>query len=240
MMLFRTATRQICRRMGYFATFMCRPALKGYYSSGWHLHQSVVDRGSGRNMFMPERQGEILSPMGHAYLGGLMKHAQPCTAFATPTVNGYRRFRPNSLAPDRATWCYDHRGVMIRVLGGTGDPATRLENRLGEPAANPYLYIASQIVSGMNGMDEGLDPGPPDEEPYSANRPMLPETLPAALAALERDALFRASLGKLFVDYFVKLKRNEIGRYEQWLKHTGKQPGEEPTQWEQNEYFDFF
>jgi glutamine synthetase len=240
MMLFRTATRQICRRMGYFATFMCRPALKGYYSSGWHLHQSVVDRGSGRNMFMPERQGEILSPMGHAYLGGLMKHAQPCTAFATPTVNGYRRFRPNSLAPDRATWCYDHRGVMIRVLGGTGDPATRLENRVGEPAANPYLYIASQIVSGMNGMDDGLDPGPPDEEPYSANRPMLPETLPAALAALERDALFRASLGKLFVDYFVKLKRNEIGRYEQWLKHTGKQPGEEPTQWEQNEYFDFF
>jgi glutamine synthetase len=64
--------------------------------------------------------------------------------------------------------------------------------------------------------------------------------LPAALDALERDVLFRASLGKLFVDYFVKLKRNEIGRYEQWLKETGTQPGEEPTQWEQNEYFDFF
>jgi len=178
--------------------------------------------------------------MGHAYLGGLMKHAQACTAFATPTVNGYRRFRPNSLAPDRATWCYDHRGVMVRVLGGMGDPATRLENRMGEAAANPYLYIASQIVAGMNGMDEGLDPGPADEEPYSADRPMLPRTLPEALDALEREGLFRASLGKLFVDYFVKLKRNEIGRYEQWLKETDTQPGEEPTQWEQNEYFDFF
>ncbi len=57
-LLFRTATRQICRRMGYFATFMCRPALKGYYSSGWHLHQSLVDARSGRNLFMPERAGE--------------------------------------------------------------------------------------------------------------------------------------------------------------------------------------
>jgi len=117
--------------MGYFATFMCRPALKGYYSSGWHLHQSLVEPKSGRNMFMPEQQNECLSPMSHAYLGGLIKHAQACTAFATPTVNGYRRFRPNSLAPDRATWCYDHRGVMVRVLGGMGDPATRLENRVG-------------------------------------------------------------------------------------------------------------
>ena len=98
LVLFRTATRQICRRMGYFATFMCRPALKGYYSSGWHLHQSLVD-GSGRNLFMPERAGELLSPLGKNFLGGLLDKAAPGTVFATPTVNGYRRFRPNSLAP---------------------------------------------------------------------------------------------------------------------------------------------
>ena len=139
-LLFRTATRQVCRRMGYFATFMARPALKSYYSSGWHLHQSLVDAVSGQNLFMPEHERECLSPLGRAYVGGLLQHAAAGTAFATPTVNGYRRYRPNSLAPDRATWCYDHRGVMIRVLGAPGDPATRLENRIGEPAANPYLY----------------------------------------------------------------------------------------------------
>lgn len=239
-LLFRTATRQICRRMGYFATFMCRPALRSYYSSGWHLHQSLLDRGSGRNMFMPEREHECLSPLGRAFLGGLLKHAGPCTAFATPTVNGYRRFRPNSLAPDRATWCCDHRGVMIRVLGGSGDPATRLENRIGEPAANPYLYIASQIVAGLDGVEHGLDPGPQDEEPYSAARPMLPASLPAALDALDCDQLFRAQLGDVFIDYFVKLKRNEAGRFAQWLKDNGTTPGDEPTAWEQNEYFDFF
>ena len=57
LLLFRTATRQICRRMGHFATFMCRPGLQGYYSSGWHLHQSLVDAKSGRNLFMPEARG---------------------------------------------------------------------------------------------------------------------------------------------------------------------------------------
>jgi glutamine synthetase len=239
-LLFRTATRQICRRMGYFATFMCRPALKSFYSSGWHLHQSLLDGESGRNLFMPEREDECLSPLGRAFVGGLIEHAAACTAFATPTVNGYRRFRPNSLAPDRATWCHDHRGVMIRVLGAPGDPATRLENRIGEPAANPYLYILSQIVAGLDGVERSLDPGPQDDEPYSADRPMLPASLPAALDALGRDAFFRTQLGDVFVDYFLKLKRNEAGRFAQWLKETGTAPGDEPTQWEQNEYFDFF
>jgi glutamine synthetase len=239
-LLFRTATRQICRRMGFLASFMCRPALKGYYSSGWHLHQSLIDRNGGRNLFMPAREGERLSPLGSAFLGGLLTHAGACSVFATPTVNGYRRFRPNSLAPDRATWCFDHRGVMVRVLGGIKDPATRLENRIGEPAANPYLYVLSQIVAGLDGMDNGLDPGPPDEEPYAANRPMLPRSLPAALDALERDSLFRAQVGEVFTDYFLKLKRNETGRFAQWLKQSGAKDGEDPTDWEQNEYFDFF
>jgi glutamine synthetase len=238
-LLFRTATRQICRRLGHFATFMSRPALKGFYSSGWHLHQSLLDD-SGRNLFMPEREQECLSPLGRAFLGGLIRHAGPCTAFATPTVNGYRRFRPNSLAPDRATWCYDHRGVMIRVLGGASDPATRLENRIGEPSANPYLYILSQIVAGLDGIEHRLDPGPQEEEPYSSERPLLPASLAAALDTLDRDALFRARLGDLFIDYFVKLKRNETGRFAQWLKEAGTTPGEDPTVWEQNEYFDFF
>jgi glutamine synthetase len=239
-LLFRTATRQISRRMGYCATFMCRPALKGYYSSGWHLHQSLVDRNSGRNLFMPEDEHDCLSQLGRAFLGGLMKHAAPCTAFATPTVNGYRRFRPNSLAPDRVTWCYDHRGVMLRVLGGPGDPATRLENRIGEPSANPYLYILSQIVAGLDGIESKLDPGPPEDDPYNAERPRLPTSLPAALDALEREPLMRAQLGGVFIDYYLKLKRNEAGRFAQWLKDTGAQAGDEPTDWEQNEYFDFF
>jgi glutamine synthetase len=240
LVLFRTATKQICRRMGYLATFMCRPALKGYYSSGWHLHQSIVDA-RGENLFTPRREGERLSSLGQGFLGGLLKHAAPATAFATPTVNGYRRFKPNSLAPDRAGWGYDHRGAMIRVLGGVDDPGTRMENRVGEPAANPYLYILSQIVSGLDGVDHTLDPGPEDDAPYQADRTLLPKSLMEALDALERSALFRREVGDVFIDYFVKLKRNEAGRFLRHLEEHGlKQEPDDPTAWEQNEYFDFF
>ncbi|MDB5601028.1 MAG: L-glutamine synthetase [Xanthobacteraceae bacterium] len=240
LVLFRTATRQICRRMGYFATFMCRPALKGFYSSGWHLHLSLTDTTSGNNLFMPTDDGTLLSPLGQNFLGGVLHNANAATAFATPTVNGYRRFRPNSLAPDRASWGFDHRGAMIRVLGGTGDSATRLENRVGEPSANPYLYILSQLVAGRDGVERGLDPGPQDDEPYAAARAPLPKTLIDALDVLDQDALFRKALGDVYVDYFVKLKRTEAGRFMRYLEESGAHPGDEPTVWEHNEYFDFF
>jgi glutamine synthetase len=69
---------------------------------------------------------------------------------------------------------------------------------------------------------------------------MLPQNLPAALDALEREPLFRRQLGDVFIDYFLKLKRNEAGRFALWLKENGVETGEEPTAWEQNEYFDFF
>lgn len=240
-LLFRTATRQICRRLGYFATFMCRPAFKGFYSSGWHLHQSLTDAVTGANLFMPQQAGEILSPLGQSYLAGLLQYAVPATIFATPTVNGYRRFRPNSLAPDRATWAYDHRGAMVRVLGGVGDPATRLENRVGEPAANPYLFILSQLVAGLAGIEADAPLPPPSDEPYAAEQPLLPKSLPEALDALDQEPLFRHALGDTFIDYFVKLKRSEAGRYARSLQQAGpSQPGDEPSEWEQNEYFDFF
>jgi glutamine synthetase len=247
LVLFRTATRQIVRRMGCFATFMCRPGPK-YYSSGWHLHQSLVEVGAashqhqpGRNLFMPERAGEFLAPRGLQFLGGILKHAVAATPFTTPTVNGYRRFRPNSLAPDRAGWGYDHRGVMLRVLGAPGDGASRIENRAGEPAANPYLFIASQIVAGLDGIDQAIDPGPRDEEPYAADRPLLPKSLPAALDALEREPVFRQQFGEVFIDHFLKLKRNEAGRFQKWIADGGVQPPDEgTTEWEQREYFDFF
>ena len=113
-----------------------RPS-KAYYSSGWHLHQSLTDAKSGRNLFMPKSSGEQLSPLGKNYLGGLLHHALASTVLANPTINGYRRFRINSLAPDRVAWGYDHRGVMLRVLGGPDDPASRIENRVGEPPPTP-------------------------------------------------------------------------------------------------------
>src|SRR4029453_19211215 len=118
-----------------------------------------------------------LSEVGQHYMAGLLAHARAAAAFSTPTINGYKRYRPFSLAPDRAIWGRDNRGAMVRVLGGPGDPATHLENRVGEPAANPYLYVASQIVSGLDGLDRQLDPGPSADSPYEAAAELLPKSL---------------------------------------------------------------
>src|SRR6202012_688792 len=82
-------------------------------------------------------QATGLSQLGRHYMAGLLEHARASAVFSTPTINGYKRYRSYSLAPDRAIWGRDNRGVMIRVLGGTNDPATRLENRIGEPTPQP-------------------------------------------------------------------------------------------------------
>src|SRR5204862_6864426 len=149
---------------------------------------------------------------GESYPGGRLTHAPAATDFAPPTVIAYGRYRPNSLAPGGASCGFDNRGAMVRVLGGKDDPATRLENRLGEPAANPYLYIASQIVAGLDGVERNLQPGPRDDDPYAAERPLLPTGLGPALAALADSALYRRQLGELFINYFLSLKRSELGR----------------------------
>jgi glutamine synthetase len=135
MVLFRSAVKQMARRRGYHASFMCRPKLPNVMSSGWHLHQSLQAIADKRNSFVSEK--ENLSQTGKAYLAGLLAHARGACAFSTPTINGYKRYRPYSLAPDRVIWGKENRGAMLRVVGGPKDPGTRIENRIGEPAANP-------------------------------------------------------------------------------------------------------
>ena len=228
MVLFRSAVKQICHRHGYHATFMCRPKLPNLFASGWHLHQSIVARG-GANAFMTDASGEVLSAFGRFYLAGLLQHARASAVFTTPTINGYKRYRSYSLAPDRAIWGRDNRGVMIRVLGGAGDTATRIENRIGEPAANPYLYMASQILSGLDGVDRKLDPGPSADTPYETRAALLPKSLREAVAALKDDPFFRDALGAAFVDYYVHIKNAEIERFEA-----------EVSDWEHREYFEMF
>jgi glutamine synthetase len=229
MILFRSAVKQICQRHGYHATFMCRPRLPNVFASGWHLHQSIVARASGDNVFMTKDSGEVLSAFGRSYMAGLLEHARASAVFATPTINGYKRYRSYSLAPDRAIWGRDNRGVMVRVLGATGDPATRLENRIGEPAANPYLYMASQILAGLDGVDRKLDPGRSADTPYETKAPLLPKTLQEAVFSLSEDSFFREAFGSGFVDYYVHIKNAEIERFQA-----------EVSDWEHREYFEMF
>jgi glutamine synthetase len=197
-------------------------------SSGWHLHQSLRDRRSNANAFASD-DNEMLSSLGRNFLAGLLAHARAAAAFTTPTINGYKRYRSYSLAPDRVIWGRDNRGAMVRVLGGRGDAATRLENRAGEPAANPYLYMASQIVTGLDGVERKLDPGSSADTPYEVDAPPLPKSLEEALGALRSDACLGAGFGRNFIDYYLRIKEAEIARYRS-----------EVTEWEQREYFELF
>jgi len=230
MLLFRNATKQICRRAGYHATFMTRPALPNFFSSGWHLHQSLSDVDARKNLFANDLDdGHALSAIGRQYVAGVLEHAAPSSVFATPTINGYKRFMPNSFAPDRITWARENRAAMIRVLGGPGDNATHIENRAGEPCANPYLYMASQIASGLDGIARQLDPGPPEISPYESDKPKLPVSLMDAVAALRDSDHYRRCFGDPFIDYILAVKQSEISRF---LAHV--------TDWEQREYFEVY
>ncbi len=244
MVFFRGALKQICRRLGYHATFMCKPGIPGFFASGWHLHQSLVDAKTGANAFTPASAGSALSPTGLHFVGGLLEHARAACFFSTPTINGYKRVKPYSLAPDRAAWGVENKGAMIRSQGGFGDPATHIENRVGEPAANPYLYMAAQIVSGLDGMRRAVDPGPPSEVPYAdADKTPLPSSLDEAIAALAQDPLFRSEFGAPFVDYMVTLKECEANRFREYCGAHGisaDQARDTVTEWEHREYFDLF
>jgi glutamine synthetase len=237
MVLFRSAMKQVARRHGHLVSFMCRPRLPNSFASGWHLHQSVLDRRSGKNLFVGNR-AELLSPLGRHYLAGLLAHARAAAAFTTPTINGYKRYHGvNSMAPIQAIWARDNRGVMVRVLGEPGDPATHLENRVGEPLANPYLYMASQIHSGLDGIANKRQPGPSADSPYEISAEPLPKSLAEALAALNHSACFRSGFGDAFIDYHIGIKTAEIARCR---SESGGPAASmtEVTAWEHKEYFD--
>ncbi len=222
MVLFRNAVKQALRRAGYHATFMCRPPFAQVMSSGWHLHQSLLDSSTGINAFQretpaenstPADAGHTLSTMGENYLAGLLEHAHGMAAFCTPTVNGFGRFRPNALAPQSVLWGRDNRGAMLRVIGGCADPATRIENRIGEPAANPYLYFASQIHAGLDGIRRKLTAPPATDFPYGADAARLPTSLGEALAAMRADTGMMRGFGPAFIDYFHRVKQAEQARW---------------------------
>ena len=141
------------------------------------------------------------------------------------------------MAPIQAIWANDNRGVMVRVLGAPGDPTTHLENRVGEPLANPYLYMASQIHAGLDGVARKLVPGPSADAPYEIKSEPLPKSLAEAIAALKDNTCFRAGFGDAFVDYYARIKEAEIARCD---AETGGQSGnaDEVSAWEHKEYFD--
>jgi glutamine synthetase len=238
MLMFRNGVRQALRRAGYHASFVCRPPLPNSIASGWHLHQSLVGAQGGNLMAAPAQSVQsnnesdevchTLSPLGQHWLAGLLVQAPGMTALCAPTQLAYSRYQGSVMAPQYANWGHDSRGVMLRVLGGPGDPATRIENRLPEPLANPYLMVAAQIFAGLDGLQRRLLPGPASTAAYAPTQLALPQSWGAALDALAANSVMQQGLGAGMSVVFNAVKRQELARHA---------AAEDKAHWERCEYF---
>ena len=237
MVLFRNGVRQALRRAGYHASFVCKPPLPHAVASGWHLHQSLVDERGDNAMRREIAAGtaldarQVLSDAGAQWLAGLLAHAAGLTALSAPTIPAYARYQGSIMAPQAVVWGRDNRGAMLRVVGAIGDAGTRIENRLAEPMANPYLMIAGQIFAGLDSLARRLAPPPATESPYAvgaASAPPLPQSLAAALQALREDTVLQQGLGPVMATVYDTVKRQELARHAQ---------AEDAAAWERREYF---
>ena len=234
MVMFRNGVRQALRRAGYHASFVCKPPLPHAVASGWHLHQSLVDAAGGNAMQRTSPAGaaddarQVLSDAGAHWLAGLLQHASGMAALCAPTLPAYERFRGSVMAPQSAHWGRDNRGALLRVLGAPQDPATRIENRLGEPMANPHLMIAAQVLAGLDGLQRQLNPGPATLAPYASAAPALPSSLSHALDALAADPVLQQGLGPVMATVFDTVKRQELARCA---------AAKDNLAWQRSEYF---
>ena len=225
--VFRYMVHSLAAQSGMMATFMPKP-FANLSGNGLHMHLSLwSDEGAElfRDLSDPRQLG--MSQMGYNFIAGLLEHAKALTAITCPTVNSYKRLASvatNSGAawsPTLATYGGNDRTNMLRI-----PDAGRIENRLVDGAANPYLAIAAQVAAGMDGVQRTLDPGNPRRldgletssfDSTSDSLESLPATLWHALDDLENDSSIRSGLGKTasgdYVDYFISVKKSELRDY---------------------------
>jgi glutamine synthetase len=233
--LFKTAVKDVLAQRGILGTFIGKP-WDDEGGSGFHLHFSMNDKDGVNLMGTPE--GE-LSELARNIMGGVLKHANAIAAFTNPTVNSYKRLGPDTMAPYRNTWGYDNRSAMIRIPPERG-AGTRLELRIGDGSANPYVVIAVVLAAALDGIKNKLSaPEPVVGWSYTdaEHGQVLPTTLPEALDALDADEELRNHLSTRFIRAFAALKRDEARRYEEEVDDPSTRL---VTQWELEEYIEDF
>jgi glutamine synthetase len=238
LIFFRMAASEIAHELGAICTFMPKP-FSNRTGSGMHMHLSIADRGSA-NLFQDksDQRGLGLSKVAYHFLGGLLAHAPALAALCAPSVNSYKRLVVGrslsgaTWAPAFISYGDNNRTSMVRI------PFGRIELRLTDSCANPYLASAAAIAAGLDGIDRKLEPGEPHnfnhytvsaEELQSRGIKVLPQSLHEALLALEADPLFAEKLGSELIGEFVRLKRMEWVEYQRFV-----------SDWEVTRYLEFF
>ncbi|MCT1175898.1 type I glutamate--ammonia ligase [Pediococcus pentosaceus] len=231
---FKLVVKTVARKYNLHATFMPKP-MDGINGSGMHLNMSLFNKEG--NAFYDEKGDLQLSRNAYWFLGGLLKHARSYTAVCNPIVNSYKRLVPGYEAPVYVAWSGSNRSPLIRVPSSKG-LSTRFEVRSVDPAANPYLAIASVLEAGLDGIRNKIEPEDSvDRNIYRMNIQErneehitdLPSTLHNALKEFQNDDVMRKALGDHIFQSFLEAKKLEWASYRQ-----------EVTQWERDQYLEMF
>ena len=215
---FRFVVKYVARTFGLIASFMPKPIF-GQNGSGMHTHQSLF-RG-GENAFWDAKAEWELSTTALHYIGGLLNHARGFTAITNPLVNSYKRLVPGYEAPVNVAWSMRNRSPMIRIPDRRG-AGTRIELRIPDPAANPYLALAVQLAAGLDGIATKADAREPVntniwEMSHREKRRLriddTPHNLSEACDELEKDDVITEALGDHVTRHFLAAKRLEWQEY---------------------------
>ncbi|AAS42636.1 MULTISPECIES: type I glutamate--ammonia ligase [Bacillus] len=211
---FKLVVKTIARKHGLHATFMPKP-LYGVNGSGMHCNLSLFK--NGENVFYDQNGDLQLSDDARHFIAGILKHAPAFTAVANPTVNSYKRLVPGYEAPCYVAWSAQNRSPLVRIPASRGI-STRVEVRSVDPAANPYLVMATLLAAGLDGIKNKLTPPAAvdrniyvmtKEEREEAGIVDLPATLAQALVTLQANEVISNALGDHLLEHFIEAKEIE-------------------------------
>ncbi|AHC52158.1 glutamate--ammonia ligase [Sulfolobus acidocaldarius SUSAZ] len=214
--IFKEITKQIALSKGIEANFMPKPFNK-LPGSGMHLNISLWRE--GKNVFYDPKDKYGLSELGYNFIAGLLEHAKALTALVAPTVNSYKRLIPGSWAPTKISYGYNNKSTMIRIP--TPYPTMeshdrRVEYRVPDASANPYLVILAVLEAGLDGIERGLKPGNPVNENAYLRKDIedIPRNLREALRELDKDKRLKERIGEQVVREFINIKSAEVEEFE--------------------------
>lgn len=231
----KMVTKDVVRKYGFEATFMPKP-FKNMNGSGMHIHMSILNE-NGENIFYDKSNDNISQEALYA-IGGILKNSKEISILVAPTVNSYKRLKPEYEAPNKICWGYGNRSALIRVPTLINRETCRIEYRHPDPSCNPYLAIIAVIASAKKGIINRVNPGEPCmENAYKAGGKYdeLPSSLGEALNMFENSRNAVEIVGEELHSEIVKIKREEWREYLEYLS-SNKLNDNDITDWEINRY----
>jgi len=233
---FKYVVKSVAPNYNLFASFMPKPIF-GENGSGMHVHQSLFDIKTGKNIFYEEGDKHKLSKVAKHFIAGQLAHVKAMSAILAPTVNSYKRLVPGYEAPVNICWGQNNRSALIRIprISQGRESSCRAELRCPDPSCNPYLAFAVMLYAGLEGIEKKMEP-PQEleeesvyemsaEEKKKRKMDSLPGSLSDALNELKGDALLRNALGETFFEKYFHIKEKE------WEEYTIQ-----VTEWELENY----